>query len=208
MATYAYLRVSSRAQAEANGTQAQRAAITQWGAVDEWFEDAGISGKFMDRPAWVAMNAKLLGGDTVVAYDISRCARNVEGLLGWVRDMRERGVRVVLLKDNVDLDTLTGKLMLTVLGAVAEWQRAMNAEKVRDGMARGKANGARYGAPIRVPHEVIEQARARIAQGEPVGVVAKDIGMHRNGLGKRLKKLVKDAAKGPDAVPSRETVTD
>ena len=56
-------------------------------------------------------------------------------------------------------------------------------------MARGKAGGAKYGRPIVVPHEVIVQAKARIAQGEQIGVVAKSIGMHRNGLGKRLKQL-------------------
>lgn len=157
-----------------------------WGNVDRWWEDAGVSGKFMDRPQWDAMNADLKKGDTVVAYDISRCARNVRGLLNWIETLRARGVRLVLVRDQVDIESMSGRLLLSVLGAIAEWQREMIALKVREGMAAGKARGAVYGRKRSITDDQIEHAKRVLADGGTTTEAARAAGMTRQGLFKRI----------------------
>ncbi len=186
---HSYARVSTRKQAHANDCKLQRAAIARWAAgegvtiaPENHHEDNGVSGKFMTRPAWDALMQSVQGGDCIVAYDLSRCARNLLGLLEWVKEMREKGVRVVFVKDKIDLDTPVGNLMLGVLGALAQWQREMGAARVKEGMQAGKARGAVYGRKPKLTPEQIEQGRAMLKAGDTYQTVAKALGIHRNSV--------------------------
>lgn len=149
---FCYARVSSDLQVKANGTDAQRAVISAWltsqgrdaeGA--EWFEDLAVSGKSMERPAWSDMLGKVRKGDTVVVYSLSRAGRNLAGLCAWVERMQEQGVRVVFLKESIDIGTPTGRLMLHMLGAIAEYEREIIRERASDGVRTRIAKGERWG---------------------------------------------------------------
>jgi DNA invertase Pin-like site-specific DNA recombinase len=191
---YSYSRVSTTRQAEANDCAMQRAAIAKWAdsesvqiRPDCHFEDSGFSGTFMNRPAWNTMVRKVVDGDTIVIYDLSRAARNLLALLQWVKQMKEAGVRVVFVKDKIDIGTPMGDLMLGILGALGQWQAEQGALRVAEGMAAGKANGAKYGRPILFPQDKIDWARGAIERGELSALAAaRAIGMTRNGLIKRL----------------------
>ena len=151
----AYARVSSATQAQANGTDAQRAAIERWAGAQgldpaglRWFEDLGISGRTMDRPGWRAMMAEVEAGRvrTIIVFDLSRCGRTLRGLCEWIERMGARKVRVVFVQDGIDLGTMTGRLLAHVLGAVAEFIRQQGAEKIKEGVREGiRKRGGRWG---------------------------------------------------------------
>jgi DNA invertase Pin-like site-specific DNA recombinase len=148
-------------QAEANGTDAQRAALERWvsaqgidaGAV-RWYADEGFSGAKAARPGYQALLAAVRAGEvrTVAAYSLSRLGRSTRALMELVEELRERGVRLVVLKESIDLDTPTGRLFFTILSALAEYEREVIAERIRDGVRTRIAKGQRWGAagrPVR-----------------------------------------------------------
>jgi DNA invertase Pin-like site-specific DNA recombinase len=153
-----YLRTSSAIQAEANGSQAQRHALTLWlrgqGLEPEtdavWFADEGYSGASTNRPAWDQLQERTRAGefDTIACYSLSRAGRSTIDLLGFVKDMDARGVRLVFLKDNVDISTPAGRMFLTILAAMAEYEREMILDRVRSGVRAKTAKGAKPFGPL------------------------------------------------------------
>lgn len=151
-----YLRVSSAGQAEANGVAAQRHALMRhplWSGDALEFIDEGVSGKGMDRAGWNGLNAAMGRGEVgvVLCYDLSRAARNLRGLIEWIERAGELGVRVVFVKDGLDVDPASpmSMLVLQVMGAFAEFERKRIAGRVRDGMAARRAKGLPFGARAR-----------------------------------------------------------
>ncbi|KQR22919.1 recombinase family protein [Deinococcus sp. Leaf326] len=143
-----YVRVSTQQQAtDGFSIAAQRSKGEAWAAYQghtdvEVYTDAGISGKRDDRPSLTALLADLRPGDIVVSYALSRLARGgAVQLLGIVNDIRERGARVVFLQENLDTDTSTGRLMLTILAALAE----LEVEQTRERTEMGRTQAAREG---------------------------------------------------------------
>lgn len=183
MTTFAYLRVSSELQASNNGTSAQRHAIAQWldsqridPASVRWFEDSAVSGKSVDRPQWLAMNKELRGADLLVIYDLSRAARNHRELLVWVGSMLELKARVVFVKEAIDLTTLNGRLVLNVLGAIAEWQRESIVEKTRDGIKARIADGRGWAGSL--PARIGKKGGRRFTDEQITAILAE----HRGGV--------------------------
>lgn len=204
MKAAAYLRCSTTLQADSHGTDAQRAAIEGWmlshGRDDaRWFEDLAVSGKTMRRPQWLAMLAAVRAGqiDTIVTYSLSRAGRSLADLCIWTNEMVERGVRVVFLKENIDLGTPTGRLMLHLLGSVAEYEREITAERASDGIRARLSKGEKWGGARRVDRSVNGCAKAtpaewaaalrRVDKGEKVAAVAADLGVSEWAVRKRRK---------------------
>ena len=192
-----YLRVSSKIQADANGTEMQRLALANWlrgATVDPdlaavWFEDLAVSGKSMNRPQWNAMLERVRAKefDCIVVYDLSRAGRTLRGLLEWLDEMGELGVRVVFVKDQIDLNTATGKLIISIMGAVAEYVRKLTADRIGDGVRAKIAAGGGWGGgkvvdPSRhgcskLTPEQVATAMARIRDGAGVREVAAEYGV-------------------------------
>ena len=147
MTVRAYIRVSTGAQVEGYSLDAQRAKIEAWAAYQglspvKVYEDAGVSGQRDDRPGLATLLLDLQSGDTVVVHALSRLARGgAVQLLGIVRDIQECGARVVFLEENIDTETSTGRLMLTVLAGLAE----LEVEQTRTRSALGKTQAALQG---------------------------------------------------------------
>jgi len=114
----AYVRVSTIEQNEAR----QIEALEKY-EIDKWFTEK-ISGKNTDRPELQKMLEYVREGDTVYIHDFSRLARSTKDLLEIVERFNNKGVHLVSNKENVDSSTPTGKLMLTMIGAIAEFERA------------------------------------------------------------------------------------
>lgn len=214
--TAAYVRVSSELQARANGTAAQCTAIQRWCAGEEreipperWYEDLAVSGKTMDRPAWARMMAEIRGGlvTTVVLYDLSRAGRTLRGLCAWVEEMVQLNVRVVFLKDGIDIGTAVGRLVVHIMGAIAEYSRTEIIERSRSGIRARTSRGESWGgARVKVNKsgttkgcakfsrdELASLARRRAA-GERMDALAREAGIPLNHLYAKLKRL-----KGRDA---------
>lgn len=130
-----YIRVSAIDQ----NTEIQKSLLGNVG-MDKVFEEK-LSGKNTDRPQLQAMLDYVREGDTVYVKDLSRLARNTKDLLYIVEYLNQKGVGLFSIKENIDTSTNFGKLMLTFLGAIYEFERANLLERQRDGIAVAKQQG-------------------------------------------------------------------
>ncbi len=131
----AYIRVSTIEQ----NTESQIAILSKI-KIDKVFEEK-ISGKNAKRPELQAMLEYVREGDTVYVKDLSRLARNTKDLLNIVEYLANKGVRLKSIKENIDTSTNFGKLMITFLAAIYEFERANLLERQRDGIAVAKMQG-------------------------------------------------------------------
>lgn len=109
---------------------------------DELFEDYQ-TGRSTDRPELNKLRQKLRAGDELYCYDISRLARNVKHLLIFIDELNELGVKLVVIKEQIDTTTTMGRLMVTLLGAVAEMESSNISQKVKDGMKASSSKAGR-----------------------------------------------------------------
>ena len=135
MSKVAYVRVSTAEQNEAR----QREALAVRG-IDKWFiEKAG--GKNTDRPEFQKMLDWVREGDTIYIHDLSRIARSTKDLLDLLDVLREKGVALVSGKESIDTSTATGKLLVTMVAAINEFERANLLERQKEGIAIAKREG-------------------------------------------------------------------
>lgn len=131
----AYVRVSTVEQNEARQVE----ALKKYG-IDKWFTEK-VSAKDINRPQLQAMLEFTREGDTVYIHDFSRLARSTSDLLKMVELLQNKGVHLVSNKESIDTSTPTGKLMLTMLGAIYEFERTNLLERQREGVAIAKTQG-------------------------------------------------------------------
>lgn len=143
MANIAYVRVSTVEQNEARQVEALKAHN-----IDKWFTEK-VSGKSMDRPQLQAMLDYVREGDTVYIHDFSRLARSTKDLLAIVEQLQDKNVHLVSNKENLDTSTPTGKLMLTMIAAINEFERENLLERQREGIAIAKAEGKFKGGQVK-----------------------------------------------------------
>ena len=132
MANIAYMRVSTVEQ----NLGRQQAALNKY-AIDKWFIEK-ISGKNTDRPQLQAMLDYAREGDIIYIESFSRLARNTRDLLNIIEGLNNRNIQVISLKENLDTATPTGKLMLTVIGAISTFERDIMLERQREGIKIAK----------------------------------------------------------------------
>ncbi len=142
----AYVRVSTVLQNEARQVE----ALEKYG-IERWYTEK-ISGKDTNRPKLQEMLEYVREGDTIHIHDLSRLARSTADLLVIVDLLTRKGVHLVSNKENIDSSTPTGKLMLTMIGAINEFERTNILERTREGIAIAKREGVYKGRkPIDVP---------------------------------------------------------
>lgn len=142
----AYVRCSTVEQNEAR----QIEALDKYG-IERWYTEK-ISGKDANRPKLQEMLEYVREGDTVHIHDLSRLARSTADLLVIVDLLAKKGVHLVSNKENIDSSTPTGKLMLTMIGAINEFERTNILERTREGIAIAKREGVYKGRkPIEIP---------------------------------------------------------
>lgn len=140
-----YVRVSTAEQNEAR----QLEALQRQG-VEKIFSEK-ISGKNTDRPQLQAMLDFVREGDIVIVHDFSRLARSTKDLLDLVERLERKGVALISQKEAVDSSTATGKLMLTMIGAIAEFERQNLLDRQAEGIAIARREGKYQGRkPIEV----------------------------------------------------------
>ncbi len=140
----AYLRVSTEDQT----TENQRRQIEGRFQVAKWFvEDGGVSGSIpaASRPAMQSLLSYARDNDTVVVLAIDRLGRSTIDVLNTVQKLQDKGVSVVSIREGFDLSTPPGKLMLTMLAAVAELERSVIKERQMAGIFRARAEGKHLG---------------------------------------------------------------
>jgi DNA invertase Pin-like site-specific DNA recombinase len=153
----------------------QFAEARGWNVLGEYL-DEGISGTKDRRPALdrLMSDAHKRKFDVVVCWRFDRFARSVSHLLRALENFNALGIAFVSLRENVDTTTPTGKMIFTVLGAVAELERSLIVERVRAGLRNARAKGKRLGRP-RVAVDALRISRLR-AQGESWRAIAAEMG--------------------------------
>lgn len=135
----AYVRVSTVEQNE----DRQLEGLKKYN-IDKWFTEK-VSAKDTNRPQLQTMLDYAREGDTIYIWDFSRLSRSVKDLLDIVEKLQDKGIHLISIKENLDTSTPTGKLMLTMIGAINEFERANLLERQREGIAIAKENGAYKG---------------------------------------------------------------
>lgn len=138
----AYIRVSTVEQNESRQFEAM-----QDKGIEKFFTEK-VSGKDTNRPQLKAMLEFVREGDTVYIHDFSRLARSTKDLLEIVEQLNNKGVTLISNKENIDTSTPTGKLMLTMIGAIAEFERANLLERQREGIEIAKREGKYKGRQV------------------------------------------------------------
>ena len=135
MANLGYVRVSTVEQNE----QRQVEGLNKYN-IDIWFSEK-VSAKNTNRPKLKELLDYAREGDTIYIHDFSRLARSTTDLLQLVEYMQNKGVNLVSNKENIDSSTPTGKLMLTMIGAINEFERQNLLERQKEGIAIAKKEG-------------------------------------------------------------------
>ena len=159
-------------------------------SVENTFTDQA-SGKDMQRPELEALLTFVRADDTVVVHSMDRLARNLSDLLHLVQSLNARGVAVEFLKERLTFtgeDAPVATLMLSVIGAVAEFERTLIRERQREGIAVAKKRGVYRGRPRSLHPEQIEELHRRVDAGEPKARIAGDLGISRQSLYRLLRE--------------------
>ncbi len=152
--------------------------------LDKLFTDKA-SGKDTNRPELMRAVEYLRDGDTLVVHSMDRLARNLEDLRRIVRELTGNGVRVEFVKESLTFtgdDSPMNTLLLSMLGAVAEFERSMILERQREGIALAKAAGKYKGRKAALTEEQADELRARLARREPVSGLAREYGISRQSV--------------------------
>lgn len=135
MTKVAYIRVSTVDQ----NLEQQKALLEKYG-IERWYEEKA-SAKDTNRPKFQEMMDWVREDDTIYIRDFSRLARSTQDLLNITNQLKERGINLVSDKENIDTSTPNGKLMLTMIAAINEFERENLLERQKEGIAIAKQKG-------------------------------------------------------------------
>lgn len=171
-----YARVSTEDQNLALQRQALKRA-----ACDRIFEDKGISGASLNRPALKRALKAARPGDVLVVWKLDRLGRDLRHLVNLAHQLTGKGVGLKVLEGQgaeIDTTTANGRLIFGIFAALAEFERELISERTKAGMAAAKRAGKHVGRPHKLSDEQIEDARKAVAAGkETRAAIAKRLGV-------------------------------
>jgi DNA invertase Pin-like site-specific DNA recombinase len=157
--------------------------------VDKTFTDKA-SGRDTKRPQLELMMSFVRNGDTVIVHSMDRLARNLDDLRWIVQTLTDKGVCIKFVKEHLTFtgeDSPMAKLMLSVMGAIHEFDRALIKERQREGIVLAKKRGAFKGRNKLLSQAEVAGIRQRIAVGMSKAQVARELGISRETLYKYLR---------------------
>lgn len=179
----AYVRVSTVEQNEGRQIEALKSHN-----IYKWFTEK-VSAKNTNRPELRSMIEYAREGDTIYIHSLDRLARSTKDLLNIVEELQAKGIHLVSNKENIDTSTATGKLMLTMIGAIAEFERTNLLERQKEGIALAKQNGKYKGRKkIGYPNnwnDVYKKWKSRELKGNEA---MDQLGLKRNTFYKLVKE--------------------
>lgn len=135
------------------------------------------SGKTAARPEYQACMNYLREGDTLVISRLDRLARSVVHLTQLANRFQSEGIDLVVLDQNIDTSTSTGRLMFNMLASIAEFESDLRQERQSEGIAKAKEKGVKFGAPPKLTDEIKQAIYDRRMEGATVSQVAKEFGV-------------------------------
>ncbi|CAH0309205.1 Transposon gamma-delta resolvase [Peribacillus sp. Bi96] len=152
------------------------------------------SGAKSDREELIKALDYLREGDKLVVYKIDRLARSTFDLQKIAKDLEERGIALVFIKEQIDFSTPSGKLMFTMLGAIAEFERDLIKDRTTEGRERAKAKGTHMGRKGKDEKDVKKALKLydeRESNGLSVNDIAKMTGVPRSTIYAKVKEMTK-----------------
>lgn len=187
-----YVRVSTVEQNEARQVE----ALEKLGVEKIYIEKK--SGKNLDRPELQEMLDFIREGDTVYVHDLSRISRSLTDLLSLVELLQKKKVHFISNKESVDTTTPTGRLFLSIVGAINEFERTNLLERQREGIAIAKRVGKYKGRKARTLDNVAELYNMWIRREKSKAEIARDYQISRPTLDRLFKEYEKSQALGRD----------
>ena len=182
-----YVRVSTVDQNEARQVE----ALKKYG-IEKWYSEK-VSGKNLNRPKLQEMLDFVREGDTIFIHDFSRISRSVKDLLSLIDLLEAKKVHLVSVKENLDTSTPAGRLMLTMIGAINEFERANLLERQAEGIAIAKAKGKYKGRKaIEIDNSFIDGYQRYLARKINKLQLAKELGISRPTLDKLIEQYEQD----------------
>lgn len=151
---------------------------------DRLFEEK-ISGTKASRPQLDELMRNIRQGDTLIIDSFSRLSRSTKDLLTMVDTLQQKGVHLVSLKEKLDTTTATGKLMLTMLSALSQFERDIIAERTAEGLKAAKARGKRGGRP-KASQDKVAQALKYIDNGMSIKEASEATGISTSTISRRI----------------------
>ena len=178
-----YARVSTKRQGDSLDTQ--RDVLEDYGC-EKVFIDT-ISGAKSARPGLDAALEYMRDGDVLVVTRLDRLGRTALDTLRTINDLDERGIPVIMLDPALDTRTKEGKLMMTIMSGLAEWERDLLIERTREGVAHARAQGRIAGPKPKLNDEQVRAVRAAVADGQNISAVARAFNVSRPTVYKALE---------------------
>ena len=189
LAIFGYGRVSTKDQQSEN----QRLELIRAGyEVRYWFADEGISGKVpaLQRAQFRVLLDRIRESETLVVSKLDRLGRDAQDIGATIKMLAARGIEVIVLQlGKLDLTSSAGKLMLTMLAAMAEMERDLLVERTQAGLERAKAEGKILGRPASTTDEQRTTMVARFKAGESISALARDYEISRASVMRIVKPV-------------------
>lgn len=192
-----YIRVSTKTQTKGTSLEYQKEMITKYCQANDielvkLFTDKGLSA-YKKRPQFDLMINKLLNDDNihgVIVNDLTRFGRSTMDLLFQINQLQSKGKNFITIKDNFNTDTKTGKLLLIMLSAIADFERETIRERMVAGKEWAKIHGTRSGKPMHRPLIDIDWDRVKELRGYGLSwrKTAKEIGISAPTIISRAKE--------------------
>lgn len=182
-----YMRVSSKRQ----DTRSQEPDLRRWveafaGDMPvEWYTDAA-SGTSADRPDWKRLEADIATGavSKLVVWRLDRLGRSAGHLVSLFEELQRKKIGFESVRDRIDLDTASGRMMACVLSAVAQYENEIRSERIRAGQAAARAAGKRWGGSkkgrrLKVTDEQVAVVHRMASEGASKAAIARAVSLSR-----------------------------
>ena len=130
------------------------------------FTDHGVSGAKTERPGLDKALGQIRKGDTLVIWKLDRLGRSLSHLLSIIEDLKQKGVDFASVQDGFDTSTASGKMVFSVIGAMAEYERNLTRERTKAGLASARARGRKGGRPKQLDEGQVKVAISLADAGE------------------------------------------
>lgn len=181
-----YARVSTARQGESLKTQ--RDALVAAGCDAKHVYADKISGAKWSRPELDKALAYMRDGDTLVVTRLDRLGRNVRETILTIADLGDRGINVRALEPHLDTADPMNKVVVTIMSALAEWERDLMIARTKEGVAHARAEGRVAGPKPKLSSEQVRLVRQAVAGGESVSSVARSFSVSRQTVYRALEK--------------------
>lgn len=187
-----YARVSTADQS----AQMQIEALIKYGVPEENIFSENMSGAKKNRPELAKAMRSLAPGDTLVVWKLDRVARSIKNLLEILEELESKGVAFRSITDNIETETPGGKLLIHIMGSIAEFERNIGVQRTKTGIENALAKGVKFGREHKLKPEDMPKVWKLIhEEGKTRAFVAKKYKVTTNTIGRRLKEYEAELAK-------------